>query len=49
MKNSESQDKFIEKITKGLEKSYQDLLVYKRQKKSVIVVADGAKIVKIKP
>jgi hypothetical protein len=38
------------KIIKGLEKCYQDLIEYKRQKNSVLVVVDkDGKIVKLKP
>jgi hypothetical protein len=38
-----------EKILKGLEKSYEKLLEFKRYKNSVLVVVRDNKIVKIKP
>lgn len=37
------------KILKGLEKAYQKLLEFKKQKNSVLVVLRDNKIVKIKP
>jgi hypothetical protein len=37
------------KILTGLEKSYERLLISKRQKQSVLVVIKDNKIVKIKP
>ncbi|HPW65457.1 MAG TPA: hypothetical protein PLY32_00455 [Salinivirgaceae bacterium] len=45
-------DKFLEernKILKGLEKVYEDLIKYKKAKNSVLVVMQDDKIVKIKP
>jgi hypothetical protein len=41
--------KFRKMIEAGLEKSYQKLLEYKRQKNSVMVVLQGDIIVKYKP
>jgi hypothetical protein len=38
-----------EKILKGLEKTYEKLLEFKRAKNSVLVVMRNNKIVKIKP
>ena len=38
-----------EKILKGLEKTYEKLLEFKRSKNSVLVVIRDNKIVKIKP
>jgi hypothetical protein len=38
-----------EKILKGLEKTYEKLLEFKRSKNSVLVVIHDNKIVKIKP
>jgi len=38
-----------EKILKGLEKTYEKLLEFKRSKNSVLVVMRNNKIVKIKP
>lgn len=49
MTSKEKQIEFKDKLLKGLEKMYADLIEYKRQKKSVLVVMEGDKIVKIKP
>lgn len=49
MTTKEKQLEFKEKLLKGLEKMYADLIEYKRQKNSVLVVMKGDKIVKIKP
>ncbi len=38
-----------DKILKGLELTYAKLLEFKKEKKSVLVVMEGEKIVKIKP
>jgi hypothetical protein len=37
------------KILKGLEKAYENLIEFKKQKNSVLVVMRDNKIVKIKP
>jgi hypothetical protein len=37
------------KILKGLEKVYEKLLEFKKQKKTELVIMQGNKIVKIKP
>jgi len=37
------------KILKGLEKAYEDMIEFKKQKKSKIVIIKNNKIVKIKP
>ncbi|WP_312067538.1 hypothetical protein [Empedobacter sp.] len=37
------------KILKGLEKAYEDMIEFKKQKKSKIVIIKNDKIVKIKP
>ncbi len=37
------------KILKGLEKTYQNLLLYKKSKNSKIVILQNNKIVKINP
>ncbi len=38
-----------DKILKGLEKVYEKLLVFKKEKKSELVIMEGDKIVRIKP
>lgn len=45
-------DKQIElknKIVKGLEKVYEKLIIFKREKNSELVIMQDGKIVKIKP
>jgi len=37
------------KILKGLEKAYEDMIEFKKQKKSKIVIIKDNKIIKIKP
>ena len=37
------------KILKGLEKAYEDMIEFKKQKKSKLVIIKDNKIVKIKP
>ncbi|MFV0159266.1 hypothetical protein OBK24_12530 [Empedobacter falsenii] len=37
------------KILKGLEKAYEDMIEFKKQKKSKLVIIKNNKIVKIKP
>lgn len=37
------------KILKGLEKAYEDMIEFKKQKKSKLVIIKNDKIVKIKP
>lgn len=49
MKTTEKQIEEKNKILKGLEKTYERLLVYKKAKNSVLVVLRNNKIVKIKP
>jgi murein L,D-transpeptidase YafK len=49
MTTIEEQMEMKRKIMIGLEKAYQKLLVYKKQKNSVLVVLRDNKIVKIKP
>ncbi|MDM1347279.1 hypothetical protein HX017_04110 [Myroides marinus] len=38
-----------EKILKGLELAYQNMILFKKEKKSKIVVMKGDKIVKLNP
>jgi hypothetical protein len=49
MTTIKQQDELLEKIVKGLEKSYEKMIEFKRQKNSVIVVMRDDKIVKLKP
>lgn len=45
-------DKHIElreKLEKGLEKTYERLILFKKEKNSKLVIMQGDKIVKIKP
>ncbi|QLH29763.1 MAG: hypothetical protein HWD63_10445 [Candidatus Parvibacillus calidus] len=49
MTKKEKHIEFKDKLLKGLEKMYTNLIEYKRQKNSVLVVMKGDKIVKIKP
>jgi hypothetical protein len=49
MKTVEEQLEFKDKILVGLEKVYEKLIEFKRQKNSVLVIMKDNKIVKIKP
>ena len=49
MTNKEKQIELKEKFTKGLDKVYEKLIEYKKEKKSELVIMQGDKIVKIKP
>lgn len=49
MTTIEQQNELFEKILKGLEKAYENLIEFKKQKNSVLVVMRDNKIVKIKP
>ncbi|MGH2643238.1 MAG: hypothetical protein ACRDE2_04770 [Chitinophagaceae bacterium] len=49
MTTKEKQLELKDKILQGLEKAYQRLLEFKKQKNSELVVMKGDKIVKIKP
>ncbi len=49
MKTVEEQIEFKDKILVGLEKVYEKLIEFKRQKNSVLVIMKDNKIVKIKP
>ena len=49
MTNQESFQELKLKILKGLEKTYEELLKYKKAKKSKLVVMRDNKIVKIDP
>jgi hypothetical protein len=49
MTTIEEQMEMKRKILIGLEKTYQKLLEYKKQKKSVLVLLRDKKIVKLKP
>ena len=49
MKATENQLDKTEKILKGLEKAYEELLKFKKYKNTELVVMRDNKIVKIKP
>jgi hypothetical protein len=49
MTTLKEQNELLEKILKGLERSYEKMIEFKKQKNSVIVVMRDDKIVKIKP
>lgn len=49
MTKKDKQIELKEKILKGLEKVYERLLEFKREKNSELVIMKGDKIVKIKP
>lgn len=49
MTKKEKQIEFKDKIVKGLEKVYEKLIVYKKEKNSELVIMKDGKIVKIKP
>ncbi len=49
MTKKDKQLELKDKIVKGLEKVYEKLIIYKREKNSELVIMKGGKIVKIKP
>ncbi len=49
MKTTNKQNELFDKIIKGLEKVRENLIVFKRQKQSEIVIMKDGKIIKIKP
>jgi len=49
MTTIEKQIELKKKVLLGLEKAYEKLLEFKRQKNSELVIMKGDKIVKIKP
>jgi hypothetical protein len=49
MRNIKEQNELFEKIIKGMDKVYQKMIEFKKQKNSVIVVMRDDKIVKLKP
>lgn len=49
MTAAEKQNDLYNKILKGLEKVYENLIEYKKQKKSELVILKDGKIVRIKP
>ena len=49
MTKKDKQIELRDKIVKGLEKVYDRLLIYKKEKKSELVIMEGDKIVRIKP
>lgn len=49
MKTKEKQIVFKEKVLKGLEKVYEKMVEFKKEKNSEIVIMEGNEIVKIKP
>lgn len=49
MTTKDKQIELKEKVLQGLEKVYEKLIEFKKEKKSEIVVMQGNEIVKIKP
>lgn len=49
MTTTEKQTELYNKILLGLEKVYEKLLEFKKQKNSELVILKGNKIVKVKP
>ena len=49
MTTKDKQIELKDKIVKGLEKVYERLIIYKKEKSSELVIMQGDKIVKIKP
>ena len=49
MTTKEEQIELFNKIIAGLDKAYEKLIEFKKQKNSVLVVMRGDKIVKLKP
>ena len=49
MTQRDKQIELKDKIVKGLEKVYERLIEFKKEKKSELVVMRGGKIVKLKP
>ncbi|WP_187774776.1 hypothetical protein [Pedobacter sp. BS3] len=49
MTKAEKQKELYDKILLGLEKVYEKLIEFKKQKKSELVILKDGKIVKIKP
>ena len=49
MTTKDEQIELKDKILKGLEKVYEKLLVFNKEKKSELVIMEGDKIVRIKP
>jgi hypothetical protein len=49
MTTKDKQIELKDKVLKGLEKVYEKLIEFKKDKKSVLVIMQGDKIVKIKP
>ena len=49
MTTEDKQIELREKIVKGLEKVYEKLIEFKKEKKSELVIMKGDKIVRIKP
>ena len=49
MTTKDKQIELKEKVLKGLEKVYEKMVKFKKEKNSEIVVMQGNKIVKIKP
>ncbi len=49
MTKAERQNEIFEKIIKGMDKVYEKLIEYKKQKNSDLVVMIDGKIVRVKP
>ncbi|MBW7953013.1 MAG: hypothetical protein H3C56_10810 [Chitinophagaceae bacterium] len=49
MTELEKQKELLDKILSGLEKAYEKLIEFKKQKNSKLVIMQDGKIVKVKP
>lgn len=49
IENKDKQDEFTDKVLKGLEKVYEKLIEFKKQKNSKLVIMQEGKIVKVEP
>ena len=49
MTKAERQNEIFEKIIKGMDKVYEKLIEYKKQKNSDLVIMIDGKIVRVKP
>lgn len=49
MTKKDKQIELRDKVVKGLEKVYEKLIIFKRERKSELVIMQGNKIVRIKP
>lgn len=49
MKDKEQQEEFKKKIISGLDKVYERLIEFKKQKNSYLVILKEGKVVRVKP